>query len=110
RISRFSSESCALSRYPHSFPTRRSSDLFMANAVLNGMIVGVALLGIAYAFRQVLLLRGEIAYLERLKQESSGGLVFPGGAGDLRSEEHTSELQSREKLVCRLLLEKKKTY
>src|SRR5690606_27087857 len=27
---------------------------------------------------------------------------------NLRSEEHTSELQSREKLVCRLLLEKKK--
>src|SRR5690606_32303176 len=26
---------------------------------------------------------------------------------DTRSEEHTSELQSREKLVCRLLLEKK---
>src|SRR2546429_3574584 len=30
-------------------------------------------------------------------------------AGD-RSEEHTSELQSRLHLVCRLLLEKKKTY
>src|SRR3712207_6892165 len=30
------------------------------------------------------------------------------GAGD-RSEEHTSELQSRQYLVCRLLLEKKKT-
>src|SRR5690606_40865670 len=28
--------------------------------------------------------------------------------GEERSEEHTSELQSREKLVCRLLLEKKK--
>src|SRR5690606_41763991 len=28
----------------------------------------------------------------------------------LRSEEHTSELQSRENLVCRLLLEKKKHY
>src|SRR5690606_41770491 len=28
---------------------------------------------------------------------------------DWRSEEHTSELQSRENLVCRLLLEKKKT-
>src|SRR2546422_5679176 len=28
---------------------------------------------------------------------------------DLRSEEHTSELQSRLHLVCRLLLEKKKT-
>src|SRR5207302_9981660 len=27
--------------------------------------------------------------------------------GHLRSEEHTSELQSRENLVCRLLLEKK---
>src|SRR5690606_40811060 len=30
-------------------------------------------------------------------------------AQDNRSEEHTSELQSRENLVCRLLLEKKKT-
>src|SRR3712207_7697406 len=29
--------------------------------------------------------------------------------GDGRSEEHTSELQSRQYLVCRLLLEKKKT-
>src|SRR5690606_42035082 len=28
---------------------------------------------------------------------------------NLRSEEHTSELQSRENLVCRLLLEKKKS-
>src|SRR3712207_7835089 len=28
----------------------------------------------------------------------------------LRSEEHTSELQSRQYLVCRLLLEKKKIY
>src|SRR6266511_1530531 len=33
-----------------------------------------------------------------------GGLRLDAG----RSEEHTSELQSREKLVCRLLLEKKK--
>src|SRR6266511_5857765 len=31
-----------------------------------------------------------------------------GGGGPKRSEEHTSELQSRENLVCRLLLEKKK--
>src|SRR5690349_25122228 len=29
--------------------------------------------------------------------------------GEIRSEEHTSELQSRRDLVCRLLLEKKKT-
>src|SRR3712207_8910199 len=32
-------------------------------------------------------------------------LVWPTGS---RSEEHTSELQSRQYLVCRLLLEKKK--
>src|ERR1035437_10511542 len=30
-------------------------------------------------------------------------------AGPIRSEEHTSELQSRQYLVCRLLLEKKHT-
>src|SRR3989449_1426191 len=38
-------------------------------------------------------------------------LEHPEGLGDseLRSEEHTSELQSRLHLVCRLLLEKKKT-
>src|SRR3712207_7399341 len=30
------------------------------------------------------------------------------GDGNARSEEHTSELQSRQYLVCRLLLEKKK--
>src|SRR3712207_8601015 len=30
-------------------------------------------------------------------------------AADIRSEEHTSELQSRQYLVCRLLLEKKNT-
>src|SRR5436309_15651689 len=32
----------------------------------------------------------------------------PSARGRTRSEEHTSELQSRENLVCRLLLEKKK--
>src|SRR3712207_7455350 len=32
----------------------------------------------------------------------------PGSEGLPRSEEHTSELQSRQYLVCRLLLEKKK--
>src|SRR5687768_18242299 len=33
-----------------------------------------------------------------------------GERSNPRSEEHTSELQSRLHLVCRLLLEKKKTY
>src|SRR2546428_9746137 len=32
------------------------------------------------------------------------------GGGQSRSEEHTSELQSRSDLVCRLLLEKKKNH
>src|SRR5687767_15560474 len=32
-----------------------------------------------------------------------------GGVGAVRSEEHTSELQSLAYLVCRLLLEKKKS-
>src|SRR3712207_8645685 len=36
------------------------------------------------------------------------GQVFGVAAVGLRSEEHTSELQSRQYLVCRLLLEKKK--
>src|SRR5438445_1188962 len=35
--------------------------------------------------------------------------VVTGVFIDFRSEEHTSELQSRQYLVCRLLLEKKKT-
>src|SRR3712207_8110156 len=34
---------------------------------------------------------------------------LPGVRDPRRSEEHTSELQSRQYLVCRLLLEKKKT-
>src|SRR3712207_8519076 len=35
------------------------------------------------------------------------GAVYDRGLVSLRSEEHTSELQSRQYLVCRLLLEKK---
>src|SRR3712207_6847358 len=46
--------------------------------------------------------------------QANGYLYWPEGAGrhgsvDVRSEEHTSELQSRQYLVCRLLLEKKKS-
>src|SRR5260370_23211762 len=37
-------------------------------------------------------------------------LKFIGDADELRSEEHTSELQSHLNLVCRLLLEKKKNH
>src|SRR5436309_10248869 len=40
---------------------------------------------------------------------TGGGRAAPAArSSGSRSEEHTSELQSRENLVCRLLLEKKK--
>src|SRR3712207_8067444 len=53
---------------------------------------------------------------ERNGEENSSGPARALGLGlgqqvrgaDVRSEEHTSELQSRQYLVCRLLLEKKK--
>src|SRR6266849_10406218 len=41
-------------------------------------------------------------------QPSPGGRTEPPAKANRRSEEHTSELQSRVDLVCRLLLEKKK--
>src|SRR5947209_9164536 len=40
--------------------------------------------------------------------ENSKILSINSAAEEIRSEEHTSELQSRQYLVCRLLLEKKK--
>src|SRR5690606_39520348 len=43
-----------------------------------------------------------------LIRTNAGELFAISGQEDTRSEEHTSELQSRENLVCRLLLEKKK--
>src|SRR3712207_7429321 len=51
---------------------------------------------------------------EAIPSSSSTCLVGADGPekverGNERSEEHTSELQSRQYLVCRLLLEKKKT-
>src|SRR2546430_8218668 len=45
---------------------------------------------------------------ERGRQMTEHGLVGRRYAGEVRSEEHTSELQSQSNLVCRLLLEKKK--
>src|SRR3712207_8141463 len=55
------------------------------------------------------------AVLDALGHDRTAGLLEPGrrlgpGLGEhrvQRSEEHTSELQSRQYLVCRLLLEKK---
>src|SRR3989442_9070993 len=46
---------------------------------------------------------------EPVEQGEEGGVEIEREARIIRSEEHTSELQSRPHLVCRLLLEKKKT-
>src|SRR5436309_12051406 len=58
----------------------------------------------------------EIRILARLQHPHILALLDSGATDEapprpyyvMRSEEHTSELQSRENLVCRLLLEKKK--
>src|SRR3712207_8429522 len=50
--------------------------------------------------------RGEARRREARERELPGERHVR--AGGVRSEEHTSELQSRQYLVCRLLLEKKK--
>ncbi len=60
------------------------SGAFFANPLLNGMIIGVLLLGVVYIFRQVFMLHPEIAWIEKFRQESSGRLVFPGALAQER--------------------------
>src|SRR5690606_41376928 len=101
--------SVALPRLP-SFPTRRSSDLladaFQQGAVLadvEGLLALVVTGGRAYRIDQFLALaRNRFHRVQTGTDRAETGLV---NAGTARSEEHTSELQSRENLVCRLLLE-----
>src|SRR3712207_8573717 len=50
-----------------------------------------------------------IWHMEALNKFTMKALNDTQHSLSLRSEEHTSELQSRQYLVCRLLLEKKKT-
>src|SRR3712207_7297874 len=52
----------------------------------------------------------EITELDLLTTDGPSWKPLPVLLTTLRSEEHTSELQSRQYLVCRLLLEKKHTY
>src|SRR5438552_9743609 len=81
-------------RVLHSFPTRRSSDLRAAAGVADhGMIRGAEAV-IIFQLVQV----GDVFELA----------ISVRGFLQARSEEHTSELQSPDHLVCRLLLEKKK--
>src|SRR5438445_7657058 len=82
----------------HSFPTRRSSDLggLYVSSKFPQNSIGRRLL------EEMLLSMRAIPHLTRIEAQL---MPFSGP----RSEEHTSELQSRQYLVCRLLLEKKKT-
>src|SRR5690606_41503646 len=94
---------CFYCRALRSFPTRRSSDLSKKAAALREFNDAARDLEIATALIQILPQMMSAA-ASPLSQVQEIRLVDLGG----RSEEHTSELQSREKLVCRLLLEKKK--
>src|SRR5690625_6783363 len=78
----------------HSFPTRRSSDL-ENNANSNQTIEN----------ENESDSKWELVYQEDFEDFDINEKIVQ----DERSEEHTSELQSRGHLVCRLLLEKKKT-
>src|SRR5690606_5938178 len=53
--------------------------------------------------KQYKVAQGEFLKVEKLEVAAGESITFDR----VRSEEHTSELQSRENLVCRLLLEKK---
>src|SRR5690606_41677333 len=99
---------CGSLRAPHPFPTRRSSDL-AGGAPGGGGVPGSGATG------------GDVdpgTGGSGGDPLGTGGMTSGGGGGSgddpivcpstARSEEHTSELQSRENLVCRLLLEKKK--
>src|SRR5690606_41439825 len=92
----------------HPLPTRRSSDLQIAIADGEGLRLrqeDVALNGAAIECR----INAEDPGRDFMPSPGALSVVDrPKGEGIRRSEEHTSELQSRENLVCRLLLEKKK--
>src|SRR5690606_42079517 len=90
-------------RDPHPFPTRRSSDLGETVDSMKSRLAAAAdsidvwKFGWGTAYIDPML----EAKLDLLRAADIRSCL--GG----RSEEHTSELQSREKLVCRLLLAKK---
>src|SRR5690242_20748745 len=86
------------------FPTRRSSDL-VADA---GGRKAVARLGDDFPFHHVSREREALTSRAAHAAGLSPRVIHDEPGVLVRSEEHTSELQSHVNLVCRLLLEKKK--
>src|SRR5690554_7270438 len=96
----------------------RAEKLLAQNVEALGLDYAASLfyLDIAESRRDVRLVGDAVGALERLLRRDGcdqmtlrdGFLVRAEITGLARSEEHTSELQSRPHLVCRLLLEKKK--
>src|SRR5688572_32014557 len=80
----------------HSFPTRRSSDLQEEEEGMEIRLQRDALLSELALLQGIVERRTTIPILSHLLLDARAD----------RSEEHTSELQSQTKLVCRLLLEK----
>src|SRR5690606_41976532 len=103
-------QGCAESRCVHSFPTRRSSDLDSCSVKSWGEVPQGD--GIARHLEKLPLIAAFQSCLGGGVCPVHPGIQRPGfirapqfrGARHQRSEEHTSELQSRENLVCRLLL------
>src|SRR5207302_10038714 len=90
----------------HSFPTRRSSDLFAGKEVMIGEVGWPS----AGRMREGALPSpaNQARFLQEVTATARSQNYRVNVIEAFRSEEHTSELQSRENLVCRLLLEKKK--
>src|SRR5206468_12837225 len=96
--------SCGPIRHRHSFPTRRSSDLSSASLAPthSRLSAGVVLHGYTGLWLSLPSLPAAVT-----KSTSGWRDMTSANASFRRSEEHTSELQSRSGLVCRVLLEKK---
>src|SRR5690606_41610284 len=94
----------------HPFPTRRSSDLVLGGGGPVGVDgLDVPRVGLTAPHDHELLDDGLALVDQPLRDHRLAEAARRLGDEGERSEEHTSELQSRENLVCRLLLEKKNT-
>src|SRR5690606_39509164 len=94
----------------HSFPTRRSSDLNLKYDILVLKKYDICVHGTLYdTMLAHYLLEPDSRHNMDVMAENylNYSPVTIATLIGKRSEEHTSELQSRENLVCRLLLEKK---